>query len=102
MENKSDGHSSTIPFLGILFLNEVNLGRYWPSIGPQVTLYAPGPYFKRGLGSIILMLELEHSPSDPAIHLVDTPNLTGKLGTVLYGAQGQRSRVDLLRGSSSN
>merc|ERR1719334_1843035 len=64
---------------GLLFLNHVNLGRYWPSMGPQVTLYAPGPYFRKGSGSIIMMVELERFPTDLSLNLVDTPNLTGSL-----------------------
>ncbi|KAI2810334.1 Beta-galactosidase-1-like protein [Blomia tropicalis] len=31
---------------GIAFLNGFNLGRYWPLVGPQKTLYAPSVYFK--------------------------------------------------------
>ena len=27
---------------GIVFLNNKNLGKYWPRMGPQMTLYVPG------------------------------------------------------------
>ena len=27
---------------GLVFLNNKNLGKYWPRIGPQMTLYVPG------------------------------------------------------------
>lgn len=48
---------------GIAFLNGYNLGRYWPVAGPQITLYAPGPYFNQApeLNRLIL-LELDESP----------------------------------------
>lgn len=32
---------------GIVFVNGFNLGRYW-SVGPQQTLYVPGPFLKVG------------------------------------------------------
>lgn len=32
---------------GVVFINGKNLGRYW-SIGPQQTLYVPGPWLHRG------------------------------------------------------
>lgn len=28
---------------GVAFINGFNLGRYWPDMGPQVTLYVPAP-----------------------------------------------------------
>lgn len=36
---------------GQLWLNEHNLGRFW-SIGPVYTLYAPGPWMRRGMNSL--------------------------------------------------
>ena len=33
---------------GVAFVNEFNLGRYWPSAGPQKNLYLPGPLLKLG------------------------------------------------------
>jgi beta-galactosidase len=42
---------------GVAWLNGFNLGRYW-SRGPQQTLYVPGPLFRRGENSLIL-LELD-------------------------------------------
>lgn len=32
---------------GVVFINGKNLGRYW-SIGPQQTLYVPGPWLHSG------------------------------------------------------
>ncbi|XP_045785144.1 CAD protein isoform X2 [Maniola jurtina] len=31
---------------GYIYVNGYNLGRYWPSVGPQVTLYVPGVWLK--------------------------------------------------------
>jgi beta-galactosidase len=36
---------------GIAFLNDSPLGRFW-SVGPQVTLYTPGPWLKQGSNQI--------------------------------------------------
>jgi beta-galactosidase len=44
---------------GIVWLNGFNLGRYW-KIGPQRTLYAPKPLWRRGVNEIVV-LEL-HQP----------------------------------------
>ena len=40
------------------FVNNRNVGRYWPSVGPQVTLYVP-KYFLAAPQTKIVMLELE-------------------------------------------
>ncbi|AAD55646.1 Similar to acid beta-galactosidase [Arabidopsis thaliana] len=34
---------------GVAFVNEFNIGRYWPSVGPQCNLYVPAPLLKRGI-----------------------------------------------------
>lgn len=48
---------------GVAFLNGFNLGRYWPVMGPQITLYIPGilfhPYPKQ---NNLILLELESAP----------------------------------------
>lgn len=36
---------------GVVFLNGVNLGRYWKK-GPQKTLYVPAPLLKRGINKV--------------------------------------------------
>ena len=38
---------------GVVFINGKNLGRYW-SIGPQQTLYVPGPWLHRGDNQVCL------------------------------------------------
>lgn len=49
---------------GNVFINGFNLGRYW-NIGPQKTLYVPGPLLKEGQNEIIV-LEL-HAVSEPVV-----------------------------------
>lgn len=43
---------------GVLYVNGFNLGRYWPLVGPQITMYIPGPLLKHGKNEIVL-LELQ-------------------------------------------
>lgn len=38
---------------GAVFINGLNLGRYW-SIGPQQTLYLPGPFLNSGINQVQL------------------------------------------------
>ncbi|KAK0180096.1 hypothetical protein PV327_005773 [Microctonus hyperodae] len=44
---------------GVAYVNGHNLGRYWPVIGPQVTLYIPAIFLKKGENEVII-LELEY------------------------------------------
>ncbi|XP_050711222.1 LOW QUALITY PROTEIN: beta-galactosidase-like [Eriocheir sinensis] len=46
---------------GIAWVNHFNLGRYWPEVGPQVTLYVPAGVLKQGTNSLLL-LEQEAAP----------------------------------------
>ncbi|GMH22054.1 hypothetical protein Nepgr_023897 [Nepenthes gracilis] len=39
---------------GIALINDFNLGRYWPSLGPQCTLYVPAPLLRRGTNTVVL------------------------------------------------
>ncbi|XP_016012022.2 beta-galactosidase-1-like protein 2 isoform X2 [Rousettus aegyptiacus] len=43
---------------GVIFINGKNLGRYW-NIGPQETLYLPGPWLHPGLNKIIVFEEFK-------------------------------------------
>ena len=50
---------------GMIWINGFNLGRYWPLVGPQVTLYLPGcKLLPPPMVNTILILELESSPCD--------------------------------------
>lgn len=48
---------------GIAYLNGHCLGRYWPSIGPQITLYTPGVWLKPYPESNELIV-LEQEPTE--------------------------------------
>jgi beta-galactosidase len=47
---------------GVAVLNDVVLGRYWPTVGPQVRLYVPGVYLNAPPASnTLVMVEFEQS-----------------------------------------
>ncbi|KAJ0004236.1 hypothetical protein NQD34_010450 [Periophthalmus magnuspinnatus] len=56
---------------GVVFINGVNLGRYW-SIGPQQALYLPGPFLNSGINQVIVFEEQE---SDYKVQFEDAPDL---------------------------
>ncbi|MEU9474963.1 beta-galactosidase family protein [Streptomyces sp. NPDC048191] len=54
---------------GFVWINGFNLGRYW-SVGPQRTLYVPGPVLREG-GNEVWILELQDTdPDHPAPRLL--------------------------------
>jgi beta-galactosidase len=57
---------------GNVFINGFNLGRYW-EIGPQETLYLPGPLLKHGENEITIFDM--HGPKNLEIQLIDTHKL---------------------------
>ncbi|CAL1300237.1 unnamed protein product [Larinioides sclopetarius] len=72
---------------GVAFLNNFNLGRYWPIVGPQVTLYAPSILFQASPSmNQVTLLELENSPcgnkNTCTVQFVTTPVVNGT--TPLY------------------
>uniref|UniRef100_A0A671NQY0 Beta-galactosidase-like n=1 Tax=Sinocyclocheilus anshuiensis TaxID=1608454 RepID=A0A671NQY0_9TELE len=60
---------------GQVWVNEVNLGRYWPQRGPQQTLYVPGPFLSATQPNNITVLELERAPSHRRILFMDRPQV---------------------------
>lgn len=58
---------------GVLWLNGRNLGRYW-SLGPQGSLYVPGPWLRRGVNEVVIF---------DVTHQTD-PRMSGTIGP-LYG-----------------
>ena len=46
---------------GIVFVNGVNIGRYW-QVGPQQTLYIPGVWLKKGENKIVIFEQLNAEP----------------------------------------
>lgn len=57
---------------GVVFINGFNLGRYW-KIGPQKTMYVPGPLLKQGDNEIVI-LEL-HGTSEATVTFLDQPDI---------------------------
>ena len=64
---------------GVAYVNNYNLGRYWPVMGPQVTLYTPGPWLHPSATNSLTMIELLSTPCGDeqtcSIELVDYPIL---------------------------
>ncbi|XP_070239332.1 beta-galactosidase-1-like protein 2 [Bos mutus] len=74
---------------GVVFINGQNLGRYW-NVGPQETLYVPGPWLKPGLNEIIVFEEFK---STLLIYFTNTSQL-GSHG----GSHGRVCCVSCCRG----
>ncbi|XP_058476142.1 beta-galactosidase-1-like protein [Solea solea] len=60
---------------GQVWLNGVNLGRYWPARGPQMTLYVPGSLLSTTRPNKITVLELEGAPAHMRVLFMDRPQL---------------------------
>lgn len=61
---------------GILYINGFNLGRYWPLVGPQTTLYVPKELLRHGENTIVLV-EFQQKRTDLLVKFVDAPQLDG-------------------------
>jgi len=57
---------------GFVWVNGHNLGRYW-NIGPQQTMYVPGPWLKEGENEIVILDLL--GPEEPVVAALDQPIL---------------------------
>lgn len=56
---------------GFIIVNGFNLGRYWPGVGPQVTLYLPKEILLKKDNSIVVV-ELEKAPKNGEIKFSKT------------------------------
>uniref|UniRef100_A0A8C7KBM5 Galactosidase, beta 1-like n=1 Tax=Oncorhynchus kisutch TaxID=8019 RepID=A0A8C7KBM5_ONCKI len=65
---------------GQVWINGVNLGRYWPKRGPQQTLYVPGPLLSPTQPNNITVLELERAPPHTRVLFMDRPQLNSTAG----------------------
>ncbi|KNA18029.1 hypothetical protein SOVF_074550 [Spinacia oleracea] len=54
---------------GLAFINNFNLGRYWPTFGPQCNLYVPAPLLRHGKNTVVLF-ELESPNTELAVRFV--------------------------------
>lgn len=69
---------------GYIWLNGHNLGRYWPGVGPQVTLYVPGAWLHSApQNNELQILELETPSADLTVKFIDHPilNRTGNINS---------------------
>ncbi|KAM3864817.1 beta-galactosidase [Diretmus argenteus] len=65
---------------GQVWINGFNLGRYWPSRGPQVTLYVPVSVLSTAAPNNVTVLELEVAPCTTGpctVEFTSTPILNG-------------------------
>lgn len=60
---------------GVAFVNGFNIGRFWPSFGPQCNLYVPAPILRHG-ENVVVILELESPNPDIVVTSVDHPDFT--------------------------
>ncbi|CAK7356865.1 unnamed protein product [Dovyalis caffra] len=79
IEDANQIHDTFISFSGwgkgIAVVNDFNIGRYWPSFGPQCNLYVPAPILRHGK-NVLVILELESPNPELVIHSVDHPDFT--------------------------
>jgi beta-galactosidase len=59
---------------GFVWVNGFDLGRYW-SVGPQRSLYVPGPVLREG-GNEVWVLELEEAPAGGPVLRLRAPDPT--------------------------
>jgi beta-galactosidase len=59
---------------GIIFINGINIGRYW-KVGPQQTLYIPGVWLKKGQNEIVIF-EQQNDKIHQDVRTVKVPVLT--------------------------
>jgi len=76
---------------GFAWVNGHNLGRYW-NIGPQQTMYIPGPWLKAGENEIVILDLL--GPTDPKIGALDHP-ISDELRPQLDFVKSRRREVTL-------
>ncbi|KAL5579481.1 hypothetical protein UlMin_011923 [Ulmus minor] len=60
---------------GIVIVNNFNVGRFWPSKGPQCNLYVPAPILKQG-ENVVIVFELESPNPELVISFVDQQDFT--------------------------
>lgn len=61
---------------GVLYVNGFNVGRYWPLVGPQITMYIPAGLLKSGKNEFV-MLELQKANNPSTITFQTTSSLDG-------------------------
>jgi beta-galactosidase len=57
---------------GFVFVNGFNLGRYWPLVGPQISMFVPKDLLKIGWNQI-QVIELQKVPENLRLSFVSEP-----------------------------
>ncbi|CAJ1052352.1 beta-galactosidase [Xyrichtys novacula] len=84
---------------GQVWINGFNLGRYWPSRGPQVTLFVPANILSTAEPNNVTVLELEKAPCSSGMCSVEFTSMPVLNATVKSIAKQHRrlfSKEDLL------
>lgn len=84
---------------GQIWINGFNLGRYWPTRGPQVTLYVPFHILSTAAPNNVTVLELEGAPcsSKPCtVEFTSTPILNATVHSHSKPQWGQFTKEDLV------
>lgn len=63
---------------GVLYVNGFNVGRYWPLVGPQITMYIPAGLLKPGKNEFVI-LELQKANVPSTITFQTTAILDGQV-----------------------
>lgn len=61
---------------GIVYINGFNLGRYWPLMGPQITMYVPKDILLNG-SNTICFVEYQRATVDRIVKFTNTPSIDG-------------------------
>ncbi|KAM7419335.1 hypothetical protein PAMA_016449 [Pampus argenteus] len=84
---------------GQVWINGFNLGRYWPTRGPQVTLFVPASILSTAAPNNVTVLELEGAPCSSGLCTVEfttTPILNATVQSDYKQRRRMFNKVDLL------
>ncbi|XP_055060392.2 beta-galactosidase [Misgurnus anguillicaudatus] len=84
---------------GQVWINGFNVGRYWPSRGPQVTLFVPAHLLSTSVQNNITVLELEAAPCSPGpctVEFTDTPIINATVKSADQYTRRPFNKQDLL------
>lgn len=79
IDNETELRDTFISFRGwnkgVAFVNNFNIGRFWPACGPQCTLYVPAPILRPG-DNIVVIFELHAPNHELTIDFTTDPDFT--------------------------
>lgn len=79
IDNETELRDTFISFRGwnkgVAFVNNFNIGRFWPARGPQCTLYVPAPILRPG-DNIVVIFELHAPNHELTIDFTTDPDFT--------------------------